>query len=128
MEDQITEPPWYSDIGGMIYAPNGRPGQTTVAALLDGAPAELLAAAPDLLQAVKDSDEFLIQELSTLPPGARHQAVLHAKTFADTAMARARVGYPAALKPERLWTVDAALPTPEAKANARLLDAASDLY
>src|SRR5258706_8864209 len=119
MDNQFTEPPWRADVAGLIYAENGRPGQTTVATLLDGAPAELLAAAPDLLRALADSIECLEDHLTRLSSGALFIAVLEARNFAQTAIARARVGYPNSIVREHLWTVNPELPTSERKANAR---------
>jgi hypothetical protein len=124
----ITEPPWSSDVAGIIYAVNGRPGLTTVATLRDGANAETLAAAPDLLQALKDSMECLEQQFAKLPPCALRNAVLEARTFADTAIARARVGYPRELVREHPWTVNPQLPPSELEANGLLLAAAEDLW
>ena len=126
-EPPFTELPWSADVARIIYAVNGRPGLTNVATLLDGAPASLLAAAPDLFLAVADSMECLENHVATLSSGALRVATLDALNFAQTAIARVRVGYPNSTVREHLWTVNPALPDAEKKANARVLDAAADL-
>jgi hypothetical protein len=126
MADQFTEPPWHSDVDRIIYAVNGRPDQTTVATLRYGAPAELLAAAPDLLRALDDSLTCLEQEFNRATPSAHRNAVLAALDRAETALNRARIGR-AENPPTRPWDVNPALPDAERKANERLLDAAADL-
>jgi hypothetical protein len=128
MDDQPTEAPWYSDVADIIYAVNGRPGQTTVATLGRGADPVLLAAAPDLLWALENSMECLESEYAKTAPGARQLAVLDARNGADVAITRAtKAGYPDAATRVRAWMVNPDLPKSERKANARLLDAAADL-
>jgi hypothetical protein len=128
MDDLFTQPPWCSDVSGIIYSENGRPGETTVATLQDGAPAELLAAAPELLSAVEDALPCLDELFKTLEPGAFRNGVRDARESVDTAIIRARKGgHPNSTVQQRTWTVNPALPESERKANARLLDAAADL-
>ena len=127
-DNPFTERPWSSDVAGIIYAVNGRPRLTTVATLQDGADAETLAAAPELLQALKDSMECLERLFEKLSPCALRNAVLEARKCADNAIARARVGYPRSMAREHPWTVNPQLPPPEREANAHLLAAAEDLW
>jgi hypothetical protein len=127
MSDQPTEGPWRADAAGIIYAENGRPGQTTVATLKRGAPAELLAAAPDLLQALQDGVECLTRNLGQLSTGALEVGALRAKDEAERAIVRAKVGLADFGGHTAKWEVPVDLPAPERRANARLLGAAPDL-
>jgi|SRR5580698_9175871 hypothetical protein len=128
MDEQHTQAPWSSDVEGILYAVNGRPGQTTVATVSPGAPAALLAAAPDLLWALADSMELLEQEFEGLPSGARLLAVLDARNSAKTALGHATIGYAGSTARVRSWKVNPTLPEDEQKANERLLDAAAELH
>jgi hypothetical protein len=127
MDDLFTETPWSWDIPGMLYAVNGHPGRTTVAKLLPGAPAEVLAAAPELLRALEEfSDRFDHGDVSVPMGGDVH--FLAAVRQAEAAIASARRGPIQSAAHDRLWEADAALPTAERDANARLLDAAPQLF
>lgn len=127
MDDLFTETPWSWDVPGMLYAKNGFPGRTTVATLLPGAPAEVLAAAPELLRALEDFSDRLDQGMVSVPE-AGFVHFVEAKTQAEAAIARARRGPVQSAPQDRLWELDAAMPVTEREANARLLDAAPALF
>lgn len=129
MDDQITEPPWRSDVAGIIYAPNGSIGRTDIAILHDGAHPELLAAAPDLLAALEESLECLERAFSELKPNDRRlPGVLKARAHTETAIAHARHGKSDTQSIRRHWEINSTFPDgAERKANEKLLDAAPDL-
>jgi len=124
--DRFTEPPWFADVAGIVYAIQGRAGQTTVAKLKRSAPAELLAAAPDLLETLEAATECLTRHMPQLRTGPLGPDALRAKDQAESAIHQAKNGL-ADLTGGREWEVPVELPPPERRANARLLGAASDL-
>jgi hypothetical protein len=122
----ITEPPWYPDVQGIIYAPNGR-AQTTVANLKVGAPAELLATAPDLLQALQEAFDSIDEKLRGMPQtGAEWWQIVQARNQAETAIAHVRYG--SGSPPPRRWEISPDLPAAERLGNERPMDAADELY
>jgi hypothetical protein len=127
-DDLFTEPPWSADVAGIIYAVNGQPGQTTVATLKDDAPAELLAAAPNLLYAVREAMECIDREIHNLPPSEVSRKIAEARNLdLYTAVFRATGNISRAELENTMWTINPHLPPDERKANARLLSAADGL-